>query len=333
MVTLRMQYRIRLITLFFYFKAAMKYRQKRKTAFSSKIPFLKYGMLSLCAVLIIAGSVFFIHSFRQRYFNVPSLHAVYADWDAQDYGAVYHKTERILKKRPMDGTAAAMHGFAAYYLFAEQTDVSAGADYLTDAVIHLRRALYLIKEKDIPKIAYILGKAYYQQGYYYADLAVKYLDMAYQGGVEAADLAEFRGMAASLLGDTDKAIAAFTEALALNPSDLVLYAVAENYAKKGDTQNAKLYLFETIKKTADAVLELRCRNRLGFLFLDERKTADALEQFTTVLEKDGNSAEAHYGIGLVHEARGEMVKARYEWRQAIRLNPLHSETRAKLNIK
>ena len=226
-----------------------------------------------------------------------------------------------------------MHGFAAYYLFAEQTDLSVGADYLTAAVMHLRRALYLTKDKDIPKIAYVLGKAYYQQGYYYADLAVKYLDEAYTGGIDASDLSEFRGMAASLLGDTDKAIEAFTQALAANPSDFVLYAVAENYKKKGDIQNAKLYFFETIKKTGDAVLEVRCRNQLGLLLLDENKPEEALEQFNAVLEKNVNSADAHYGIGLVHEMQGDIIKARYEWRYAIRLNPIHAETRAKLNIK
>ena len=58
-----------------------------------------------------------------------------------------------------------------------------------------------------------------------------------------------------------------------------------------------------------------------------------MEQFDLVLEKDINSADAHYGIGLVYEKQGNMIKARYEWRQAIRLNPIHTETRAKLNIK
>ena len=114
-------------------------------------------------------------------------------------------------------------------------------------------------------------------------------------------------MAASLLGDTDKALEAFTQALALNPSDLILYVVAENYKKKGDIQNAQLYLFETIKKTNDAVLEVRCRNQLGLLFLEDNKSAEALEQFNAVLEKDINSADAHYGIGLVYEKQGAMI--------------------------
>ena len=107
----------------------------------------------------------------------------------------------------------------------------------------------------------------------------------------------------------------------------------ENYKKKGDIPNAKLYLFETIKKTGNAALEVRCRNQLGLLFLEENKPEEALAQFKLVLEKDVNSADAHYGIGLIHEMQGDMIKARYEWRSAIRLNPIHAETRAKLNIK
>ena len=205
---------------------------------SSKIHIVRYIVLFLCVVFVVSGAVFFLGIYKTRYFHVPSMNLVYADWANNDYAEVYEKTAQILEKRPMDGTALALHGFAAYYLFAEQTDLSVGADYLTAAVVHLRRALYLTKDKDIPKIAYILGKAYYQQGYYYADLAVKYLDEAYTGGIEASDLSEFRGMAASLLGDTDKAIEAFTQALAANPSDFVLYAVAENYKKKGDFLNA-----------------------------------------------------------------------------------------------
>ena len=317
----------------YWYKESMKSRQYGKAYHSKKLPIVRYAVVFLCVALIVAGAIFFLGVYRARYFHVPSMNSVYTDWANNDYTEVYAKTAQILERRPMDGTALALHGFAAYYLFAEQTDLSIGADYLTETIVHLRRALYLTKDKDIPKIAYILGKAYYQQGYYYADLAVKYLDEAYAGGIEASDLSEFRGMAASLLGDTDKAIEAFTQALAANPSDFVLYAVAENYKKKGDRQNAMLYFFETIKKTGNAVLELRCRNQLGLLFLEEHKPDEALEQFKLVLEKDVNSADAHYGIGLIHEMQGDMIKARYEWRTAIRLNPIHTEARTKLNIK
>ncbi len=310
----------------------MKYSKKRRQlTYSSKKHPLRYAVL----VILFFGSIgigfFLFRTYRMFYFSVPQVSSLYADWENKDYSSVYTKAEEVLFKRPLDGTVLALHGFAAYYLFAEQTDMSLGAEYLTAAIVSLRRALYRVKKSDIPKVSYILGKAYYQQGHYYADLAVKYLDAAYEGGVKAGDLSEFRGMAASLLGDSDKAIEAFTEALADNPSDFVLYAVAENYKKKEDFANAKLYLFETIKKTTDAVLEVKCRTQLGFLFLEEQNTADALQQFNAALEKNSNCADAYYGRGLLYEKQGNMVKARHEWRQVIRLNPLHEQTRAKLN--
>ncbi|MGP1593779.1 MAG: tetratricopeptide repeat protein [Treponema sp.] len=311
----------------------MGYRRRKTVLDSSKSRLLKYLLFLFLIGGCTAGGYFFIRTYTVLYSRSPSLSSVYHDWEIGSYMNVYQKTADIIDVRPFDGTALALHGFAAYYLFAEQTDLSVGSDYLTDSIVHLRRALYTVRKSDMPKVAYMLGKAYYQQGYYYSDLAVKYLDMAKSGGLEAADLAEFRGMAASLFGDADKALEAFTDALADDPSDLVLYAVAENYAKKGDIKNAQLYLFETVKKTSDAVLELRCRNKLAFLFLEEGNTAEAAEQFTAVLEKDANSADAHYGLGLLHEVQGDIIKARYEWRKALRINPLHTETRAKLNIK
>jgi hypothetical protein len=50
-----------------------------------------------------------------------------------------------------------------------------------------------VSDSEKPQIAYVLGKAYYQRGYYYADLSMKYLDYAYKSGFRNDDLAEFRG--------------------------------------------------------------------------------------------------------------------------------------------
>ncbi len=311
----------------------MKYGKKKQYRYSSKKrPYVYILWMAVLLCSVIAG-FFLVRTYRISYLSVPRLSSIYADWENKDYNAVYQKTDQVLIKRPLDGTVLALHGFAAYYLFAEQTDMSLGMEYLTTSIVSLRKALYRVKKNHLPKVAYILGKAYYQQGYYYADLAVKYLDQAYEGGVDAGDLSEFRGMAASLLGDPEKALSAFTETLADNPSDFVLYAVAENYKKKGDAVNAKLYLFETIKKTTDVVLEVKCRNQLGFLFLEEQNTDDALKQFTIALEKNTNSVDAYYGLGLLYEMQGNLVRARHEWRHAIRLNPLHQKTRVKLKMK
>lgn len=307
-------------------------RRKTYTAFSRKKSAVKKIFLLALIVLTVFFLPFFVYKIKRNYSGLPSMKTVYADWVGKDYESVYEKTEEILKKYPYDGEALAMHGFAAYYIFAEQTDYSVGHTYLDSSILYLRQALYRVRRQERPKIAYLLGKAYYQKGYYYADLAVKYLDYAYYSNIKFEDLAEFRAMSASLLGDSEKAVEAFTQALSENPSDLLLFALAENYMKIGDEKNAKLYLFESIDKTKDTLLELKCRYLLGTIFLDEGDIENAEKEFGAILEKDMASADAYYGLGVISELRGDLIKARSQWRKALKLDPLHTQTRVKLNL-
>ncbi|MGI5065798.1 tetratricopeptide repeat protein [Treponema putidum] len=307
-------------------------RDRHNKNFSIKKRRTKKFFIVLLVFLCLSTASFLLYDYIKNYKGLPSMKEIYADWSEKNYENVYQKTEVILKKRAYDGEALALRGFASYYIFAEQTDFSLSYSYLNDSILNLRQALYRVSKSQQAKIAYVLGKAYYQKGYYYADLALKYLDMAYNSGEKFKDLSEFRGMAASVLGEPERAIDAFSEALSDNPSDLLFFALAENYIKVSDQQNAKLYLFETIDKTKDTLLELKCRYLLGSLLLDEGKIEDALQEFNTILEKDMTSADAHYGLGVIYELQGDMIKARAEWRRALKFDPLHVKTRAKLNL-
>lgn len=313
----------------------MKFRRKAKQyqGISRRKNNIKPLLVLIGIVLLIALLFFLFEKYKSSSINIPSLRSVYKDWNNKDYAKVYDKTTLILKMRPFDREALALHGFSAYYIFAEQNDFSISFQYLNDAILYLRQAMYQVRSFEKPKVAYMLGKSYYQKGYYYSDLAVKYLKIARDSGLKFKDLPEFLGMSASMLGDTELAIRAFTDALAETPSDLLLFALAENYMKIDDVQNAKLYLFETIEKTKDTLLELKCRYLLGRLFLEQNDINLAEKEFNTILSKDGTSADAHYGLGVVAEIRGEIIKARAEWRKALKLNPLHQDTRAKLNLR
>ena len=114
-------------------------------------------------------------------------------------------------------------------------------DYLVTSITSLRNAWYRVSNSEKARIAYVLGKAYYQRGYYYADLALKYLDYAKKAGLKHDDLQEFRGLSAALIGDYETAIPAFTEALAINPSDLLLFTLAKSYQAAGNTDKALQY--------------------------------------------------------------------------------------------
>jgi len=294
---------------------------------------LSRRILSVAAFAAVVASVVFLVVFvRRNYSGVPSVSSLERAWAAGDYQAVYDRSEIILQRRPLDGTALAWRGFAAYYLYAEKNDPAQAQTYLVECVTSLRNALYRVSAQSRPEIAYVLGKAYYQRGYYYADLAMKYLDEAHEAGLDHPDLAEFRALAASYLGDYKTSVEAFTEALSSNPSDLLLHALARSYAGLGDQDRAKQYLSRAISETGDELLRLRCRYELGSILLAEGKVAEAESEFAAILEKDPNSADAHYGLGVIYENQGDLIKARSEWRKAIRANPVHAGARQKLNL-
>lgn len=286
----------------------------------------------LAVVLVIAVASVSIHLIRKNPSTLPSVSSLYKDWGAGNYASVYENSGRILEKRPLDGTVLALRGFSAYYLYVAQNDPAEARNYLVTAIATLRSAWYRVSDSERGRIAYVLGKAYYQRGYYYADLALKYLDYALKAGVKHDDLQEFRGLSASLIGDYDVAIPAFTEALASNPSDLLLFTLAKSYSSSGKTDQALQYFQEAVRKTGDELLQLKCHYEIGMILITKQRLSEAEAEFTSILEKDPNSADAQYGLGVIYETQGDLVKARAAWRKALRLNPVHAGAREKMDI-
>lgn len=298
----------------------------RRNSFASWVQFF---LPLIVLVTIFLGAYYVVTRYQLAR---PSLKNVYDDWENRQYLAVYEATSSILAKRPLNGTVLALHGFASYYLSIEQTDSSASQDLLQETISSLRNAWYRVSERDKSQISYILGKAYYQRGFYYADLSMKYLDYAAASHILYDDLDEFRGLTAALLGDYEKSNSAFISALAKKPSDLLLFALSKNYIATKEYEKARQYLLETIRITNDDLLVMRCRYELGILFLTESKIDEARIEFESILEKDPNSADAHYGLGVIYESLGDLIKARAEWRKTIKSNPIHVEARNKLNM-
>lgn len=304
-----------------------KYLLSRHHSFFSS----KFFLLCIFAFIILVLIVTTVQLKKKNAF-LPSVSLLYKDWEQNNYLSVYEKSGLILNKRPLDGSVLALHGFASYYLFTQQIDSTIAQTYLVSAITNLRNAWYRVSESEKTQIAYVLGKAYYQKGFFYADLAMKYLEIAKQSDMQFDDLSEFYGLSASLLGDYNTSVEAFIDALSKQPSDLLLFTLAQNYLNLQNYEKAKQYFIETIRTTKDELLVLKCRNMLGNVFLLELNYADAVNEFNTIIEKDPNFADAHYGLGVIYESQGDLIKARAEWRKAIRINPVHTGARLKLNI-
>ncbi len=304
----------------------------KKQNFHKKSITFKITIFALFLALCSFGA--FATLYHQKYKNIPSIKEIAEDWESASYNSVYLKSEIVLKDNPFDAQALAFRGFSSYYIYISEPDEAGNATttYLENTIVSLRQAMYFLKKSDLGKLSYILGKAYYQKGEYYADLAIKYLTIAEESGLKFTDLYEFKGMAYLLLGEEEKAISALTLALQDSPSPLLLYILGETYLKIEDFQNAKQYFFETISKTKDELLQLKCRYHIGSILFDEGEFEKAKNEFETIIEKDDTSSDAHYGLGLVLEQQGQLAKARSEWRRALRLNPSHEKTREKLKV-
>lgn len=301
-----------------------------------KNKFLKIISILLVFFLVV---LVFILTFRPIFLHVtkvPSISAVYSAWNANDFNLVHNLTEKILEERPFDNTALAYQGYAYFYLSVAEKEPSVSLNYVNSAINNLRIAMRNAPASIRPQIYYILGKAYYQKDVlssyvYYADSVVYYLEEALQAGYQADDIAEYLGMAYAQLGMTEESIVSFSNALLTNESDILLLSIAEQYIKNSQPDIAKQYLYQLKTESADEQISLKARLLLAQLHAEEGKFEDALQEYTAILEKNPENADAHYGIGVLYEKQGDLAKARAEWRKTLKLQVNHSGALKSLN--
>lgn len=293
---------------------------------SRLVPFLIIAFF--ISLTVVSAVVITVRTVHRHLSNTPSVVALIEKWKTYDYPSIYEVSRQILQDRPYDGTVLIYHGYASFYLAVAQTDTSLAQGYLDEAISSMRIALYKAGKQVRPQIEYMLGKAYFYKNtitsYYYADLALKYLTLAKEHGYKADDAAEYRGLCYAALGNYMESIAAFTESLLVRESDSLLLSIAEQYYKAGQATAAKQYLFRIKNESSDDDLVLKSMNLLGTIYIDEKNYDEARREFEGILKKNQNSADAFYGLGVIYEKQGDLVKARAEWRKALRVQVNHS---------
>ena len=281
------------------------------------------------AVLVALGVLFFHKKISRKIHTSPSITMLSDKWQEYDYQAVYDTSSVLIEKKPFNNAILVYRGYAAFYLAVSAMESIEAQSYIEDSIHCLRLALFNAKKKTLGQIHYMLGKAYFYKDsissyHYFADLAVEHLSIAKQLGFVADDIAEYLGLGYAQLGMTMESIAAFSEALLHRESDALLLSIAEQYSKAGQNSAAKQYLFQIIQRSNDDSLVIKSRVLLGNTLLKEKDFAGAQKEFEAILAKNENSAEAHYGMGLVYESQGDLAKARSEWRKTLRIQVNHS---------
>lgn len=251
------------------------------------------------------------------------------------YREVYEISSAILYSKPFNTTALTYHGFAAFFLSVSQSDLVESLAFIDDAINSIRLALQGARFGSVSQLEYMLGKSYFYKDFqssyhYYSDLAVEYLLRAKRHGYKADDIPELLGLCYASLGMTAESLSAFTEALLVRESDILLLSIAEQYHSAGQDNAAEQYLYRISQECMDEQIVLKSHLLLGDICIGRGDFDAAEREFNFILEKNENSADAYYGLGVVYEARGDMVKARSEWRKALRIQNNHPSALKKM---
>jgi len=297
------------------------------------IKLIKIILAVVLFCLIVSTSLFFIFKHQTNQATVKNIKKA---WNSNyDYQKVYELSKEFLQNKPFNNTALIYYSYACFFLSQSQIENQKAQEYLDECINSLRIALYDSKKSVQPQIYYMLGKAYFYKNtitsHYYSDLAVKYLLLAKENGYVADDIPEYLGLSYTALGMTMESIAAFSEALLIRESDSLLLSIAEQYYKANEMSAAKQYLFRVINDSKNDEIIIKSRIQLGNIYIAEQDYESALNEFNFVLEKAPNSADAHYGIGVIYEKQGNIVKARAEWRNTLKLQINHSGALQKMS--
>ena len=254
-------------------------------------------------------------------------------WKNGKYDESYQACLQSLDRKPVDSFFLLYGGFSAFYAGISKIDDEEKRILLESSISWIRKAQL---KRNVPmkgESAYILGKAYYHLGYFNLDQSIFYLERARSLGYLGDDVDEYLGMGYLNIGRLDPSIQAFSRALAQRKTDQLFIAAASALYKAGQNANAVAHLKESIRITEDILTEEKARMMIGEIMISDKRYGEAEEQYRSILEKDSESADAHYGLGLVHEARGDVVQARSEWRKAVKIDPMHQASRIKLSQK
>jgi tetratricopeptide (TPR) repeat protein len=255
-------------------------------------------------------------------------------WNEGDYEQAYKISKSALQDKPVDYFLLTINGFSAYQIGISQINSQNTFIFINECIFSLRKAMLQKEAAKDGRIFYVLGKAYGYKGNEYADLAVKYLEIANNLSYEANDIPEYLGLAYAAYGDYRSSVKAFTQAFipGKQPSDNLLLSISRSYMAMEEYNLALGYLMRCIEYSADSKSVIVSRFMLAEIYKNNDDLDSAERQYINILNNSGENAEVHYQLGELYNLKGDTTRARSEWRTAYRQDPAHAKARARLNI-
>ncbi len=248
-------------------------------------------------------------------------------WSQKNYKKLIDLTEEEIKNNPYDTKSLIYNGFSNYYLGISISDFGIQSTHLEKAIESLKK-VRIIEKKDLTgKIDFILAKIYYIKGRYYLDESIYYfkssLDLGYKSNPN--DIFLFLGLSYSELGLYDDSLKWFKKVRGnQDVSDLV---ISVTHFRQKEYSKAEKRLSELLVNSKSEDFKTSCKFWIGKIYIEQNKYDEAINIYKDIIaEKNKNnsdSADAHYNLGLIYSKKNDVIKARSEWRKALRINPSH----------
>jgi len=295
----------------------------------------KKRIVLLFFILILAGvSIFYLNKNKESFkkiVNKPSKNEIIMElWENQKYMELINYCDSLLEQSPAAVDILIFRGFASFYEGSSKINYEDKLPFIDDSVFYLRKAIIFNSEKMRPQINYVLGRSYYHKGKYYADLSVKYLEKSVDEGYIGKDSYEYLALAHTELGNKEKSALYFELAAENNPSDILFSLLAQLYMDLGSLNLAEDYLIRSNNRTTNQQIEEKNLFLLGQIYEGRNDLIKAGECYNRIIQKNSKAADAYYKLGLLYEIEGDKIKARAEWRKALRIDPQHYGARLKL---
>lgn len=126
----------------------------------------------------------------------------------------------------------------------------------------------------------------------------------------------------------EKAIEEVNKAIGFKKDDPYLYAfLGQSYSTLGKKTEAIQAAKEGLKYTKKDQFEASLRRNLGILYAQEKRFAEAVEEFRSALNIQWKDAETHMHLGIVQAQAGNMNDARRSLKNALVIDPSHAEAK------
>jgi tetratricopeptide (TPR) repeat protein len=120
------------------------------------------------------------------------------------------------------------------------------------------------------------------------------------------------------IGEIDKAMEEWEEAVKLNPDTEARHMLGHAYFSKGNTDGARREWEYILSKDANNFMAL---NNLGNLFKKLKDSEKALDYYSRAAVANPQAAMPHYNIGTVYKEKGELNLAKEKFLKALELDP------------